>query len=533
MRNLIFLVWRKRPFLFATVMIATVVLLVLQYQSVTSSNSNRVSSQSTSYGSSFSSANAEPVVGNQYLSNVMDKSEKHLEYRFDGQFRHNSFEKPNSPPKKVSSFVDESKQRVHLAAGDDQSTQPHAKYRIVHFDLKGAPPKLSYLVKILPIIKEAGANGILLEYEDMFPWTGLLEPAKSPVAYSLAEIKQLLQAAASLELEVIPLVQTFGHLEYVLKIKEFRHLREMDQFPAAICPSKNESFDLVVQIIDQVMTVHANKAKWLHIGADEVFQIGQCDLCRVKDREQIYLDHITRVANYVVHKYPGVKPIIWDDMLRNIPSFRLKQLSGLVEPMVWSYVRDIYHFIPYPTWMTFGEAFDNIWAASAFKGAFGETLTVPNIKMHLENNEAWLTVMAEQKEYFKSFRGIAITGWQRYDHLATLCETFAAAFPSLILNLITATNGKFDSNAVLKKFDQVLQCRTSAYQPPFDLDSDPYMWTRAASCLFPGGSLTVFNVAFDIEMWLCCLLIANLSLLSRFGCLPPHSERCTGCQTCR
>lgn len=25
-------------------------------------------------------------------------------------------------------------------------------------------------------------------------------------------------------------------------------------------------------------------------------------------------------------------------------------------------------------------------------GAFGETLTVPNAKMHLENNEAWLEV---------------------------------------------------------------------------------------------------------------------------------------------
>jgi hypothetical protein len=59
--------------------------------------------------------------------------------------------------------------------------------------------------------------------------------------------------------------------------------------------------------------------------------------------------------------------------------------------------------------MSFAEVFPNVWTASAFKGsiifittfssshllfsgAFGETLTVPNTKMHLENNDAWIEV---------------------------------------------------------------------------------------------------------------------------------------------
>lgn len=36
------------------------------------------------------------------------------------------------------------------------------KQRIVHFDLKGAPPKISYLKRIFPLIKTMGATGILL-----------------------------------------------------------------------------------------------------------------------------------------------------------------------------------------------------------------------------------------------------------------------------------------------------------------------------------------------------------------------------------
>lgn len=304
----------------------------------------------------------------------------------------------------------------------------------------------------------------------------------------------ILDKAASLQLQVIPLVQTFGHLEFVLKTPEFRHLREVDQYPAAICPKKNASFELVTTIIDQVMALHKDSARWLHIGADEVFHMGLCDLCHLSDREDIFLDHVSRVAKYVKSKY-HVQPIVWDDMLRNIPQQKLKRLSGLVEPMVWVYVRDIYHFVSYQVWTSFSEAFDNIWAASAFKGAFGETLTVPNVKMHLENNEAWVSVMNDQRDSFRSFRGIVITGWQRYDHLATLCETFPAAFPSLIVNLLAVTNGRFDSKTLMKKFDQILGC-ASAHQP-FDLEVDPYLWSAAGSCTFPGSD--VFRLTQSVQ----------------------------------
>ena len=50
--------------------------------------------------------------------------------------------------------------------------------------------------------------------------------------------------------------------------------------------------------------------------------------------------------------------------------------------MVWVYIEDIDHFIDGPTWASYSASFDYIWAASAFKGAFGERLFMPNILRH-------------------------------------------------------------------------------------------------------------------------------------------------------
>ncbi len=45
--------------------------------------------------------------------------------------------------------------------------------RIVHIDLKGAQPKVQYFKDFFKLIRDFGATGILLEYEDVFPYTGI------------------------------------------------------------------------------------------------------------------------------------------------------------------------------------------------------------------------------------------------------------------------------------------------------------------------------------------------------------------------
>jgi len=82
---------------------------------------------------------------------------------------------------------------------------------------------------------------------------------------------------------------------------------------------------------------------------------------------------------------------------------------------VWVYAEDVYRFVMQNVWEKYQIVFPNAWTASAFKGAFGETLYIPNVKRHLENNLNWLQLMSNENSRFAGgFKGIVITGWQRY-----------------------------------------------------------------------------------------------------------------------
>ena len=117
--------------------------------------------------------------------------------------------------------------------------------RIVHIDLKGAPPKASYFEKFIPFLKQNGAHGILLEYEDMFPFEGQLKEARHGLAYTLKEVELINKLAKENGLYIIPLVQTYGHLEWLLKVKKFAHLREHSEFPQVITPCLEESYTVL------------------------------------------------------------------------------------------------------------------------------------------------------------------------------------------------------------------------------------------------------------------------------------------------
>lgn len=124
--------------------------------------------------------------------------------------------------------------------------------RLAHFDLKGAAPRVPYIKKVFALMKQLGATGVLIEWEDSFPFWGPLESLATSNAYSRADVREILHSAKENGLEVMPLVQTFGHVEFALKHAKYSSIREVPDSPQALCPSNNASMDFVKLMIDQV-----------------------------------------------------------------------------------------------------------------------------------------------------------------------------------------------------------------------------------------------------------------------------------------
>ncbi|XP_047015256.1 hexosaminidase D isoform X2 [Ictalurus punctatus] len=328
--------------------------------------------------------------------------------------------------------------------------------KLVHLDLKGAPPRLNYLYELIQLFSDLGANGILIEYEDMFPYEGELTilQSKSHPPYSREEILAIQDAAYSRGLEIIPLVQTFGHLEFVLKHSTFSNLREVSHCLGTLNPHSKQGLALILEMLHQVMGLHP-RSTVLHIGADEVYMLGQGEESKEwlsipgHSTDKLFLSHVTKVAKGIRETYPSLSVIMWDDMLRNMTTDTIKDsgLVGLVQPMLWDYTPtlDVAHnILLMEKYKTAG--LSQQWIASSFKGSTTVYTCVTSTQRHVDNHVQWLKVVAGLSPGV-DLQGIALTGWQRYDHLSVLCELMPLGLHSLASCLQTLQHGSFTQEA--------------------------------------------------------------------------------------
>lgn len=214
---------------------------------------------------------------------------------------------------------------------------PDTQLRAMNFDLRQTFSKPERLIQYIADFSRYKINALLIEYEDKFPFRRHPEVVHPRHALREAQLEALRQTAHEHFIEIIPLQQSFGHLEYVLRHSQWRHLRETEQSTGELCPSNPASFVLVTELLEEMMDAHPD-SRYIHLGCDEVYSLCECPQCKDQFggvRERAFIAFLNRLIAFAASR--GKTPIFWHDMLDQCPPDELAQLDPRSAAMIWIY----------------------------------------------------------------------------------------------------------------------------------------------------------------------------------------------------
>lgn len=159
------------------------------------------------------------------------------------------------------------------------------------------------------------------------------------------EVRRLLETIRSYGLTVIPEIQSLGHVQYLTlahpELAEIPVEEEkaavIDQntadippaklYPHCYCPSAPGTYHIMFELIDEILDVFKPE-EFVHMGHDEVYQIGVCERCRDQDPAELYAKDVTLYHDYLAAR--GLKMMIWGDMLQPVTQYKTPPARKLI-----------------------------------------------------------------------------------------------------------------------------------------------------------------------------------------------------------
>lgn len=185
---------------------------------------------------------------------------------------------------------------------------------------RNAVMRVESVKKYLNYVACMGLNIIMLYTEDTYevkkyPYFGYMRGR-----YTLQELKEIDDYANSLGIEVIPCIQTLGHMANYLK---WPAASEIKDTASVMLADEEKTYELIEECIKTMRSVFRSDA--IHIGMDETHDLGLGKHLKkfgFENQYSIYMRHLNRVCD-ICKKY-GYQPIMWGDIF-----FRFGSESGL------------------------------------------------------------------------------------------------------------------------------------------------------------------------------------------------------------
>jgi hypothetical protein len=212
-----------------------------------------------------------------------------------------------------------------------------------HLDLRIQTMQLPALKALALQLHRQGINTLLMEWEASYPFEADPQIANR-YTYTRAQIRDFIDYCHRINIDVIPLQQSFGHVEYILRNNRYAALREDEHDLSQICPAQKEGNKaLFTRLFKDLAATH--NSPYIHIGCDETHLLGHCPLCQKLAAEEgvskLYFDHVKMLCDIVISL--GKTPVLWADIALKHPEF-LQLLPKQTVLVDWNYGWDFNQF---------------------------------------------------------------------------------------------------------------------------------------------------------------------------------------------
>lgn len=192
-----------------------------------------------------------------------------------------------------------------------------------------------------PEISEAFAHAVKMREQGWpaFPHNGIAEG--TPITKAM--LKDYIAYIRSFGIDVIPEVQSLAHVQYLtIAFPEIAEIDETqvadvdtsieDMLPSQFykhdyCPSNPRSYEILFDVIDEIIEVFEPK-EFVHMGHDEVRNIGVCPICKKKSPAQLFAEDVCKIHAYLASK--GLKMMMWADMIQPVTKYQTPDAIDMI-----------------------------------------------------------------------------------------------------------------------------------------------------------------------------------------------------------
>jgi hexosaminidase len=207
-------------------------------------------------------------------------------------------------------------------------------------------PTQSELLQLIAALGKLRANQLQLYIEHTFAFPGHEDAWKDASPLTPAEIRELDEACAQLGIELVPNLNTFGHMERWLRHPRYRAMAEcpegwihpltgqFKEFPGTLRPDQ-ASIDFAGTLLDDYLPNF--RSRQVNIGGDEPWELGQGfskQAVAERGKHRVYLDHLKKLC--ALGRDRGHTVQFWGDILLEDLALAQDAPANTV-PVVWGY----------------------------------------------------------------------------------------------------------------------------------------------------------------------------------------------------